>query len=87
LPQVNSGRIVLPENLERFHSKSGCFGQLNKVKWHFAESTAFLEWVHSRSEHNMLFFPQVPFANLGLWKHSFAITAKLWVKLQNGVRQ
>jgi hypothetical protein len=30
----------------------------------------------------MLFFSQVPFANLGLWKHSFAKTAKLWVKSQ-----
>jgi hypothetical protein len=26
LPQVNSGSIVLPENIERFDSKSGCFG-------------------------------------------------------------
>jgi hypothetical protein len=32
LPQVNSGSIVLPENLERFYGKPGCFGQLNKVK-------------------------------------------------------
>jgi hypothetical protein len=27
-------------------------------------------------------FSKVPFANSGLWKHSFAKAAKLWVKLQ-----
>jgi hypothetical protein len=26
-------------------------------------------------------FSKVPFANLGLWKHSFAKATKLWVKL------
>jgi hypothetical protein len=35
----------------------------------------------------MLFFPQVPFANLGIWKHSFAKAAKLWVKLHESLEK
>jgi len=74
----------LPENLERFYGKPGCFGQLNKVKSGILPNPqAFGGGSIQDQNGKNLFFSQVPFANLGLWKHSFAKTAKLWVKLQN----